>query len=129
MTDYLTTGADLTSVANAIRAKAGTNANLVFPSGFISALGDIDMFINVDNVLATYSTYAEFTATEDCWVVVHYYGGTIHISINNNSMVTGKVSDSGDMFLPVKKGQTCKIYQTGNASNTGVSAVTVYGIN
>ena len=66
MTDYLTTGADLTSVANAIRAKAGTNANLVFPSGFISALGDIDMFINVDNVLATYSTYAEFTATEDC---------------------------------------------------------------
>ena len=32
---------DLTSVANAIRTKGGTSASLVFPLGFISAIGDI----------------------------------------------------------------------------------------
>ena len=33
--------ADLTSVANAIRAKGGTSASLAFPAGFVSAIGDI----------------------------------------------------------------------------------------
>ena len=33
--------ADLTSVANAIRAKGGTSASLAFPSGFVSAIGNI----------------------------------------------------------------------------------------
>lgn len=32
---------DLTSVANAIRTKGGTSASLAFPSGFVSAIGDI----------------------------------------------------------------------------------------
>lgn len=32
---------DLTSVANAIRTKGGTSAQLAFPSGFVSAIGDI----------------------------------------------------------------------------------------
>ena len=33
--------ADLTSVANAIRTKGGTSAQLAFPAGFVSAIGDI----------------------------------------------------------------------------------------
>lgn len=33
--------ADLTSVANAIRTKGGTSESLAFPSGFVSAIGDI----------------------------------------------------------------------------------------
>lgn len=33
--------ADLTSIANAIRTKGGTSASLAFPSGFVSAIGDI----------------------------------------------------------------------------------------
>lgn len=32
---------DLTSVANAIRTKGGTSAQLAFPAGFVSAIGDI----------------------------------------------------------------------------------------
>lgn len=32
---------DLTSVANAIRTKGGTSAQLAFPSGFVSAIGNI----------------------------------------------------------------------------------------
>ena len=41
MADYLTTDTELTSVANAIRTKGGTNAQLEFPSGFVSAINDI----------------------------------------------------------------------------------------
>lgn len=38
---YTVTDTELTSIANAIRAKGGTSASLVYPSGFISAIGDI----------------------------------------------------------------------------------------
>ena len=39
--DYIATSTDLTSVADAIRTKAGTSAQLVFPAGFVSAIRDI----------------------------------------------------------------------------------------
>lgn len=38
MAEYLTNTADLTAVADAIRAKGGTAAQLVYPSGFVSAI-------------------------------------------------------------------------------------------
>lgn len=38
MTDYLTTDTELTSVADAIRTKGGTSAQLVYPTGFVSAI-------------------------------------------------------------------------------------------
>ena len=41
MAEYLTNTADLTAVANAIRAKGGTAAQLVYPSGFVSAIQKI----------------------------------------------------------------------------------------
>lgn len=41
MSDYVVDSADLTSVANAIRTKGGTSAQLTFPAGFVSAIGDI----------------------------------------------------------------------------------------
>ncbi len=41
MSDYIATSADLTSVANAIRAKGGTSAQLAFPADFVQAIGDI----------------------------------------------------------------------------------------
>lgn len=42
MADYLTTDTELTSVANAIRTKGGTSASLVYPTGFVTAIGNID---------------------------------------------------------------------------------------
>ena len=41
MTDYLTNDTDLKKVADAIRAKGGTTASLVFPDGFSAAVGAI----------------------------------------------------------------------------------------
>ena len=41
MSEYLVADTDLTAVASAIRAKGSTSAGLAYPSGFISAIGNI----------------------------------------------------------------------------------------
>lgn len=41
MANYVVSGADLTAVADAIRSKSGTDAALVFPVGFVGAIGEI----------------------------------------------------------------------------------------
>jgi hypothetical protein len=41
MANYLTTDTELTSVADAIRTKAGINDNLTWPNGFVTAIGNI----------------------------------------------------------------------------------------
>ena len=38
---YLVSGTDLTSVANAIRTAGGTSAQLSFPTGFVTAIGNL----------------------------------------------------------------------------------------
>ena len=42
MAIYKTTDTELTSIANAIRAKAGTSSQLVYPTGFVSAINGIN---------------------------------------------------------------------------------------
>ena len=42
MSDYIVKDTELTSVANAIRIKGGTNSQLVFPGEFVSAIGNIN---------------------------------------------------------------------------------------
>ena len=41
MSNYIVDGSDLTSVANAIRAKSGGISQLAFPAGFVSEIGNI----------------------------------------------------------------------------------------
>jgi hypothetical protein len=45
MSNYIVDGADLTSVANAIRTKGGTSAQLAFPNGFISAIQNLVVMV------------------------------------------------------------------------------------
>lgn len=47
---------DLTSVANAIRAKGGTSASLAFPAGFVSAIGNIPGWKKLYGTTATLNT-------------------------------------------------------------------------
>ena len=70
--------ADLTSVANAIRTKGGTSAQLAFPAGFVQAIGDIPsggsddgipilkdvVFIDYDGTIVEQYTKAEFLALD-----------------------------------------------------------------
>lgn len=48
--DYLVTDTELTSVADAIRTKGGTSADLVFPADFVSAIGNIESGIDYNAV-------------------------------------------------------------------------------
>lgn len=67
----LTTDADLTSIANAIRTKGGTNASLSYPTGFVNAIGAIQSgssggskgdvtFYDYDGTIVTSYSAAEF---------------------------------------------------------------------
>ena len=63
MAEYLTNTADLTAVANAIRAKGGTAAQLVYPSGFVSAIQAIQTGVTPQLIVTT-SAGAAVTATK-----------------------------------------------------------------
>ena len=62
MADFLTFDTDLTAVANAIRAKGGTSAQLIYPSGFVSAIQAIQTGITPKLVVTT-TPGAAITAT------------------------------------------------------------------
>ena len=59
MTEYLTNTADLTSVADAIRAKSGQTGQLIYPDGFASAVAGIK------KAPTTPYMEAEYVAVED----------------------------------------------------------------
>ena len=42
MAQYVTTGEELTSIADAIRAKTGGNSSLVYPNGFVNAINGME---------------------------------------------------------------------------------------
>lgn len=60
-TTYLTDGDDLTSVANAIRAKSGGSSQLAFPAGFVSGIQAIPSGGGVE-LLATATATEPVTA-------------------------------------------------------------------
>lgn len=72
MANYLVTDTQLTSVANAIRAKTGNSSGLSFPDGMISAVGNIStgsgttdgdvIFIDYDGTIVTSKSKAEINA-------------------------------------------------------------------
>lgn len=60
--------ADLTTVADAIRAKGGTTDNLLFPSGFASAINAIS---SGGSDLASIEVYvADYYVTDDLTVTI-----------------------------------------------------------
>lgn len=64
MADYLTNTTELTAVADAIRAKGGTTASLVYPNGFVSAIENISGGGSASGLLVTITVYAN-SATAD----------------------------------------------------------------
>ena len=63
MAEYLTNTADLTAVADAIRAKGGTSAQLAYPAGFVSAVQAIQTGVT-PKLIVTTSAGAAVTATK-----------------------------------------------------------------
>lgn len=57
MSDYIVDSAELTAIANAIRTQGRITGNLIFPSGFVSAINDL--------AVPTGDNYAVVTTNDD----------------------------------------------------------------
>lgn len=75
MTEYLAKSEDLTAVADAIRAKGGTDAQLTFPDGFVGAVQAITAGTTITDGIVVTARDAEGYAT-----VVDFYGTEIHVA-------------------------------------------------
>lgn len=79
---------DLTSVANAIRTKGGTSAQLSFPSGFVSAIG------NMSGGVSSVFRLEDYKFASAKWILqngvpnVLKTGGCVHIKATHTSHAT-----------------------------------------
>ena len=113
--EYLTRKSELTSVANAIRAKGGTTAQLVYPDGFVSAIQDIQTGTKL-KIIVTVKSGATVTATKGslsvsgtsvngtCTLVVPEAGtwsvkATLNGQTSDTKSVTFKDSYTVSLFL------------------------------
>ena len=67
MADYLTTTSELTSIANAIRTKGETTATLTYPTGFVSAINNIE--INPVTLNVSKATVSKISGTTDDYLL------------------------------------------------------------
>lgn len=118
MAEYLTNTADLTSVADAIRAKGGTSAQLAFPDGFVSAVQAIKGAPDLQIVITT-SAGATVTATKgsktvsdtadasgNCTLIVDEVGtwtvvGTLGAQSATADVLIGEAAVALKMYVPV----------------------------
>ena len=77
--EYYTTTQELTSVANAIRTKGGTSAQLVFPSGFVTAINNLEWNPNAASMpIYTYSgTHVLTDEGNGNWTLTLKTGGNL----------------------------------------------------
>ena len=74
MAEYLAKSEDLTAVADAIRAKGGTDAQLAFPGGFVGAVQAIPAGVTITDGIVVKERDADGYAT-----VVDFYGHQIRV--------------------------------------------------
>lgn len=103
---------NLTSVANAIRAKSGGTGQLAFPAGFVSEIGNISGGGGVTPTGTKEITITENgTVTEDVinyasvQITANVSGGSVGISLEDvlNRSVTGDVEVTVTNLLPLNK--------------------------
>ena len=107
MAEYLTNTTDLTSVANAIRAKGGTTELLTYPDEFVTAIQAISLGI-VPQLIVTVSAGATVTAT------------------NGSKTITGTSDNTGVCTLTVPEIGTWSVSATlgGQTSDTKTVSIT-----
>ena len=114
---------DLTSVANAIRTKGGTSAQLAFPAGFVSAIGDIS---GGGGETVYYSTFNGAMYTEHFVYPTMWFGSNVpsilrsceklkSIYLKNNS--TSKLYTSSQIFAHNSALETAVIDSYWNSTN------------
>lgn len=105
MAEYLTNTTDLTKVADAIRAKGGTTAELEYPDGFATAIGNIQ------------------TGTE-LSIVVSVTSGAVVTATKGSTTVSG-TSVNGVCTLVVPEAGTWNVKATLGGQTSGTENVSV----
>lgn len=97
MADYLVTDTELTSIANAIRAKSEINSSLSFPNGFVSAINNIQTLDDIPEFVLLWD--ASWTSTTN--TCNKTYAQCIALINNNNAypIKVKQVSQEGDSQL------------------------------
>ena len=103
-TEYLTRKSELTSIANAIRAKGKTSAQLVYPDGFVTAIQAIQ------------------TGTELQIIVSVTSGATV--TATKGSKVVSGTSVNGTCTLTVPEAGTWSVKATHNGKTSDTKSVT-----
>ncbi len=106
MAEYLTNTADLTTVADAIRAKGGTAEQLMYPSGFVSAIQAIQTGIT-SQIVVTTSAGATVTAT------------------NGSKTISGTADSTGVCTLAVPEAGTWSVSATLNGQTSDTKTVSI----
>ena len=129
--EYITTSSDLTSVANAIRAKAGISVTLEFPSEFITAIASISTGIVpsgtkeitissagvVTQDVTDYASVSITTPTGSTIAPVSITGTEATMSVNTNTLTLEKT-------LSVTPTVSSGYISAGTSSNTTISLST-----
>ena len=101
MSDYLVTDTELESIANAIRTKGGTQAQLTYPTGFVTAINNISTGVDVSDTTAT---PGQVLATLADSTPVYFYtsaGVRTQGTMTNRGAVTGTISTKdGEYTVP-----------------------------
>lgn len=84
---YTATGSQLTAIADAIREKGGTNASLSFPSGFVSAIGEISGGGGSANDYVKYAVNVWYYSSNDGYSVLLPSGITMSNDIYNTNNI------------------------------------------
>ena len=128
--------ADLTSVANAIRAKSGGSGQLAFPSGFVSEIGNIPSGGGNGIVLLASGTYTLATNAASFNIPVNYTGTPAFAIItpvdysslpsgNKSTFYLGFLKISDIAFNPAYPNSTGVVYQTkSTGSGAGIMGTT-----
>lgn len=120
MSQYVVTDTELEAVANAIRTKGGTNADLEWPSDFVSAIGALSSGGSGNNM--PYIDQIAWSAKTD----------TTFVITNNVSL-----PDANSMYLCIFAIRTqtniastfgCTVLYTGSAGNSGTAIKYIVGI-
>ena len=119
---YTTTSTELTSIADAIRAKGGTSAPLVYPAGFVSAINDI-------SAGGGGATHVTSTATIANYVYLDEDGSTQTFSADPFTTLSVDAL-SGSIIVGYSQAQSVSKMQPTNttlvASSTGGAGNTAY---
>ena len=104
MAEYLTNTADLKAVADAIRAKGGTAAQLVYPDGFVSAVQAIE-------------------GAPDLQIVVTASAGVTVTATKGSKTVSGTADASGNCTLTVNETGTWTVAATASGITSTADVV------